>query len=351
MRFEAPRASGRNVMQLQGKVDATSRLILAGLGILSLCLGVVPAEAVFERPGSGDAPTRVEVLVYVLDVDAVHTAGQSFDANVFYLFRWRDERLAPSDGKRRVLPLDRVWHPNFQLLNQQKVWSTFPELVEVLEGGWVIYRQRVWGAFSQPMDLRDFPFDRQTFSVQLVAAGNSPDEVEVVVSPESGIPGKLSVADWRVVGSRAKPFTFRFPGVSRGMAGYVFSFDAARRTGYFVIKVILPLVLIVAMSWIVFWIDPREAGTQISVAITSMLTLIAYRFAVGANLPQVSYLTRLDYFIMASTVLVYLILVHVIATSSIAKSGRYDTAVAVDRVSRCFFPLVFIVTAYFAFFR
>jgi hypothetical protein len=52
------------------------------------------------------------------------------------------------------------------------------------------------------------------------------------------------------------------------------------------VKVILPLILIVAMSWIVFWIDPEESGIQISVAITTMLTLIAYRFAVGADLPK-----------------------------------------------------------------
>jgi hypothetical protein len=35
--------------------------------------------------------------------------------------------------------------------------------------------------------------------------------------------------------------------------------------------------MIVAMSWLVFWIDPKESGSQINVAITTMLTLIAVR--------------------------------------------------------------------------
>ena len=103
-------------------------------------------------------------------------------------------------------------------------------------------------------------------------------------------------------------------------------------------KVIIPLVLILAMSWVVFWIDPTESGTQISVAITTMLTLIAYRFAIGTALPKVSYLTRLDYFILISTVLVYATLVEVVVTSTLAKRGKLERARKIDRWSRWLFP-------------
>ncbi len=62
------------------------------------------------------------------------------------------------------------------------------------------------------------------------------------------------------------------------MPSVVLFFDATRKPGYYVLKVIFPLILIVIMSWTVFWIAPSESGTQISVAVTSILTLIAYRF-------------------------------------------------------------------------
>ncbi|MFV2073735.1 MAG: hypothetical protein ACC742_13935, partial [Thermoanaerobaculales bacterium] len=45
------------------------------------------------------------------------------------------------------------------------------------------------------------------------------------------------------------------------------------------------MAIIVFMSWVVFWIDPRHVGPRISVAVTSMLTLIAYRFLLGQLLP------------------------------------------------------------------
>lgn len=141
----------------------------------------------------------------------------------------------------------------------------------------------------------------------------------------------------------AEPFS-PSPG-SPPAAGYAIVFEAERKSGYFVVKVIIPLILIVMMSWLVFWIDPKEAGTQISVGITSMLTLIAYRFAVDTSLPRVSYLTRLDYFILAGTFLVFSSLIEVMATSSLAKKDRYERALTIDYYSRLLFPLAFLLVS------
>jgi hypothetical protein len=99
------------------------------------------------------------------------------------------------------------------------------------------------------------------------------------------------------------------------------------------------------MSWIVFWIDPTQSGTQISVAVTSMLTLIAYRFAIGTTLPKVSYLTRLDFFILASTVLVFTSLIEVVVTSILAHKEQLARARMIDRWARWLFPAAFILVA------
>jgi len=42
--------------------------------------------------------------------------------------------------------------------------------------------------------------------------------------------------------------------------------------------------------------EPTNSNTQFSVAVTSMLTLIAYRYAVDSQLPRLPYMTRLDVF-------------------------------------------------------
>jgi hypothetical protein len=59
--------------------------------------------------------------------------------------------------------------------------------------------------------------------------------------------------------------------VIRAMNGLVFSFEAERIVGDYILKYIIPLFLIVAMSWVVFWIAPSETGSQLSVAVITML--------------------------------------------------------------------------------
>jgi len=123
----------------------------------------------------------------------------------------------------------------------------------------------------------------------------------------------------------------------------VLAIDVKRYKVHYLAKIVLPLILIVLMSTLVFWIDPAQSGTQIAVGTTAMLTLIAYRFAVGASLPKLPFMTLLDYFIMGSTLLVFTYLVLVIWTSSLARRERTEQARRVDLTARWVIPLLFLL--------
>ena len=70
-----------------------------------------------------------------------------------------------------------------------------------------------------------------------------------------------------------------------------------------------------------------------------MLTLIAYRFLLGQSLPQVSYLTRLDYFLLGTTIMVFVALIEVAMTSTMDE----ERAEKLNRHSRWVFPAGFVV--------
>lgn len=312
-----------------------------------LLLLVFGAGSVFAADLSvpaGDGPVPVTVLVFMIDVDDIDSSQQTFTANVFLKYDWDDPRLAHQGDGPVIMGMDEIWHPRFQILNQQKLWKTFPEHFRVFPDGHVNYRQRVWGDFSQPMDLRDYPADHQVLTVHLVAAGHSPDQVKLMPSLETqhAIADELSVTDFEITGSEVVIDSYNPMDLGPGVASIRSAYFATRKTGYFVVKVIIPLILIVMMSWSVFWIDPAEGGTQIGVATTTMLTLIAFRFAIDASLPKISYLTRLDSFVMASTVLVFLSLFEVVITSRLAKTGHHHRAMRLDQWSRLIFPGAFV---------
>lgn len=305
----------------------------------------VSATAGINRPDADKGPTRVYVMVFVKDVDSIDTPNQSFEATVYMEVRWRDPRLRHNSEGEVARSLSEVWTPRIKIVNQQRVWQTLPEFVEASPSGEVVYRQQLWGSFSQPLALRDFPFDRQVLTLQFVAAGYNPEEVEFVRDPDSvsGMTDNPSAPDWEFLDWKFEATPVVLSPEKQPLAGIAFSIEAKRKQGFFYFKVIAPLIFIVAMSWLVFWIDPTQSATQISIAITAMLTLIAYRFVVGTSLPRLPYLTRLDYFILAATALVFAALVQVVITSNYAKSDELAKAQRIDRIARWVFPAAFLL--------
>jgi hypothetical protein len=125
-------------------------------------------------------------------------------------------------------------------------------------------------------------------------------------------------------------------------SSYAFEFTASRNVEHYILKVILPLVLIVMMSWAVFWTEPTNSNSQFSIAVTSMLTLIAYRFAVDSQLPRLPYMTRLDVFFLISTLLVFFSLIEVLVTTILDNNQQIARAKKLDRYCRVIVPVIFV---------
>ena len=91
-------------------------------------------------------------------------------------------------------------------------------------------------------------------------------------------------------------------------------------------------------------------ATSVHISLLSMLTLIAFEFALGNLLPRVSYLTRVDIFALGCLILVFLALVETVAGGVLAGKERHAFAQGLHRGSRWGFPICFALLLTFAFF-
>jgi hypothetical protein len=320
--------------------------------LIWVSLVFAPAAGADETAGTppwpDEGPLVVRGTLFLLDVSKIDGANQSFTADIFMLLQWRDVRLASSaEGLRRV-KLDSIWNPRVQIINQRRIWKNFPESADISPDGTVVSRQRYYGQFASPLDLRDFPLDQHQFSVQIVVPGYAPEEVQLavnVVGFERFRSLEMSIPDWTIgeFELREQPWSI-VPG-GRQIAGLEGTFTAKRHLGFYVGKAFVSVAIIVFMSWVVFWLSASNVGPRLSVSVTSMLTLIAYRFLLGQSLPPVSYLTRLDYFLLGATIIVFIALIQVAATSSMTEKR----AASINRHSRWVFPTAFVVLLIAAF--
>jgi hypothetical protein len=309
---------------------------------------------VIDRPRAQDGPTQVSVGIWIVDITNIDSAQQNFTADIAVVLQWKDARIAHTGTGLAHYALDQIWTPRVAIANEtNSVTRKFPESVEAEPDGTVIYRQRYVGSFTQSLRLQSFPFDRQAFHIQFVAIRYRPNEVVFVpdknwvrdgLQQAAGISPSITLPDWTIDKWDAKARVYALtPGLQ--YSGYVFEFTASRNVEHYILKVILPLVLIVMMSWSVFWTDPTNSNTQFSIAVTSMLTLIAYRFAVDSQLPRLPYMTRLDVFFLVSTLLVFFSLIEVLVTTILHNNGQTRRAKTVDRYCRAIFPTIFLLAS------
>ncbi len=241
-----------------------------------------------------------------------------------------------------------VWNPRLTIIGQQMAWKSYPESVEIQPDGTVIYRQKVWGRFSQPLMLRDFPFDQQELSIHIVSAGLREDDVKMVpfvndAGNTSTIASKFSLPDFDIVSWNASPKPYYPSQEEVGLAGYEMKISISRHATYYILKVIVPLCLIVVMSWLPRWIDPGQIGTNIGISTSSFLTLIAYLFAITVLLPRVSYVTRMDRFILISTLMVFAGLIQTVANTVLIRREKKQLAERIDRWSRIVYPVLLVI--------
>ena len=290
----------------------------------------------------------------MVDITSIDSAQQNFTAEVAIVLGWKDPRLAQTGSGVVRYPLEQVWHPRLALVNEtNSLIHKLPDVVEVDPDGTVNYRQRYAGAFTQPLRLKSFPFDRQAFQIQLVAVRYRSNEVTFVPDQDwihnglkqaAGIAPSITLPDWTIETWETKPLAYALaPGFE--YSGYAFQFTASRSVEHYILKVILPLALIVMMSWSVFWTEPTHSNTQFSIAVTSMLTLIAYRFAVDSQLPRLPYMTRLDVFFLISTLLVFFLLIEVLITTILDNNQQIARAKKIDRYCRVIVPVIFVIAS------
>ena len=129
-----------------------------------------------------------------------------------------------------------------------------------------------------------------------------------------------------------------------------------RRAGYYLSNVVLPLAAITgltALSIGAIEADGSRLGTgdRLSVSLTLMLTAVAYKFIVAASLPQVSYLTLLDAYVLVCFGLIFLVCIENVGFPALAYDRSSGEPVElVDEFKICIaylvtFALVHVVFA------
>jgi hypothetical protein len=322
-------------------------LVFSGVTAAQQCQFDDPT--LMELPGATGEPTQVLVRLYVNDVIEVRDVEQSFVSDVVLRAEWEDPRLVHTESAGCVAGEQQIWSPRLQPVNLRNIDRLREPELQVSPEGQVVLVTRGVGEFSFEADLSDFPFDAQKLNFVL-ASTYGPEAVSLYSKASAvGFADHFSTANWLIEFSGVESSSLYFAATEKNLASLSINLVGTRLPGYYTWKLILPLILVVMMSWSVFWMAPIHVAPRTGLAATSMLTLIAYRFALASYLPPIAYLTRLDMFLVFASVLVFAALVIAVAVTYVADQGLENQALRINQLARWLSPGLFAGVLLWAF--
>jgi Neurotransmitter-gated ion-channel transmembrane region len=209
--------------------------------------------------------------------------------------------------------------------------------------------ERSNAVLSSRFELRRFPFDRQSLVIIIHPFLVDGPRIRFRLIDHAAWTASefatySSLAQWRL--NAVEPQITSAPtygGLTIPEARFAVSVD--RRSSFFLWKVFLPLLLMVVLSWAVFWIEPNDLSNQIQVAVTTILTVIAFAFAISATMPRLPYLTYIDAFFLECYIYVFIAVVELMTVHVTHRiERRRDLGVKIRSYSRWLIPASFVVS-------
>ncbi len=299
-------------------------------------------------------PIPVAIGVKLQQITEVDQKSENFGVVATLVLHWTDPALAfdPEvvQDRFQIFTGDafgaemsrkgQLW-PQFTVINQQGNRWVQNRVVVVQPNGETVYLERFSTTLQAPdFDFRDFPFDVQRFFIRIDLL--TPEWLFVLreIDGYSEVGDKLGEEEW-VVTDFATHLS-RGDILQRPVSRFDLEFRAKRHIAYYVFRILLPLIVIIAVSWILFFL--KDYAKRVDAAGANLLLFIAFNFAISNDLPRLGYLTFLDTLLISAFLVTAVVLILSVYLRRQDMKGRHNFVAMVDRYVITFYPLAYIVT-------
>ena len=306
-----------------------------------------------------DLPIEVHAGVQIDQITTVNQREENFGVVGNIKLEWQDPNLSfvPVPG---TLPIRRyetstfsqmaneenIFFPSFSIYNQQGRKFSEESGVVVDPDGKAVYVERFTAILQAPdFDFTGYPFDTQRFFIAI--------ETQWPVSVMSFVPNhefsrlgdQLGEEEWVFDGGTVE-VTSQVNLFDSSASRIIFSFNAHRHVWFYILRIIIPLLIIVVVSWATFFL--RDFSKRVDISSGNLLVFVAFNFTISNDLPRLGYLTFMDTVMAAAFIITGLTVVWNVFLRRLELVGKEHSARVVDSYTLWIYPGAFIAVILFS---
>ncbi|XP_047737312.1 uncharacterized protein LOC108673826 isoform X2 [Hyalella azteca] len=262
------------------------------------------------RPGFGGTPTKIMVNMNVRSMGPFSEKLEEYSMQLYMRQVWYDTRLkfnktdlGRSEFSMNWMFAKRIWKPDTFFINGKKSYAhaiTAPNLfVRLQYDGQVYMSMRLTVRASCVMHLRKFPLDTQTCPLRISSYGYDAKNVTYMWDTQKyvTVDSDVSIAQYELFHISTYEAVVPVRRIEE-ISTLTVKFHLMRLTGFFMLQVYVPCILIVCSSWVGFWITKKDAPGRVCLGVNNVLCMTKLGFGGRDLFPLVPYPTALDYFVL-----------------------------------------------------
>jgi hypothetical protein len=339
------------------KAGSTRPLALTLVSVL-LCVltpaivraaGIEADTGLLSPPIVDHKPVKVKTGLFLTNLIDVDEVKETFRISGYLFMTWKDPRLAfsPVGGHtERSYSPDSIWVPRVFLVNATAQREKTNINISGSSDGTIHYLELFKAELTNSFYLKPFPFDTESLGMFLEPLLDERETMTLEYDTQVGGVGRepfVELAQWKILGLHGADRRHEIAGTGKTISQLEIDVVVRRRYRYYIWKVFVPLLAMVAIAYSAFWIKTSDYYTQISITMTAILTEIAFLFAISSSLPKVPYLTFIDAFFLVSFAFSCACIVELVAVHQSHELSRPEYAARVRTISRILYPTIYVL--------
>jgi hypothetical protein len=310
-------------------------------------------------PPQEDHPIKIKVAFNLSDLAKIEDSYATFSFTGVLKLSWLDPRNAfdPNvagveektySGDFQFNELSTGWYPQLSLLNESEHYEERAIVVKIQPNGTTTILRSINASAKTRMDLTYYPFDSQKFQLIFGAFGYDTDQIileaqDIHISP-SALAATTDEYSLDEISYSSGTQNANILGFGKLSSTFIVDIDLSRKPGFVIRTVIAPMLLIVLLTFSIFWFDVKSIQDRISVSFIGLLTITAYQLVVGDFLPHVPYFTLIQ-----GIVIISLVTISISIIISMYMNHMIDTKPELEKLNQAckmLFPFSYIISLF-----
>ncbi|CAF4299497.1 unnamed protein product [Rotaria socialis] len=283
-------------------------------------------------------PCNVTMTIHINTISAINEVNMDYNTDLIFRQSWYDPRLnySGTDWAKKSPQItlhysliDRIWVPDSFFRNAKEGKRsdiTVPNrLIRIHLDGKVLYSQRLLLKLDCQMKLQKFPLDNQTCVVNIGSYGFGTTDLAFFWDETQNISAIRVNEDLEMPDFVLSNHEARYCNRTTATGTYTcleVHLAFQRNVNLYIQQLYLPATLIVALSFVAFWVDYKSHPARTLLSLLCIVTLTTKAEGIRSQLPRVSYIKAIDVWMSACLVFVFAGLLEYALVNVIARKGE-----------------------------